>query len=102
MIARDDLDGLPVADSLVGHTPTGTVHAVRPAAPHYLVSIPEDMAARPVVRLVRHHLGETDERGRWRVTSHLVPRLVTALTDRDDDALASLVDLNPNQKEKNS
>lgn len=97
MISRDDLDGLPVADTLVGHCPGGTVHAVRPAAPHYLVSLPEALASRPVVRLVRAHLGETDERGRWRVPAHLVPRLVTALTDRDDDALASLVDTNERQ-----
>lgn len=92
MIRRDDLDG-PVADALIAHTDTATIHAVRPAADHYLVSLPQEIAERPLVRLVRAHLG-TDDGDLWVVPADLAHKILDALVEGDDDALAELVDIN--------
>lgn len=70
--------GADVADSIVAHSPRGTVHALRPAAPHYLVSVADGVLVVPAVTLARPLVGTTDERGRWVVPARLAGPLVEA------------------------
>lgn len=74
----DGYRGADVADSIVAHTPTGTVHALRPAAPHYIVSVADAVLTVPAVTLARRLVGTTDERGRWVVPARLAGPLVEA------------------------
>lgn len=71
--------GADVADSIVAHSPRGTVHALRPAAEHYLVAVADDVLVVPAVTLARRLIGSTDDRDRRVVPSHLAPALVEAI-----------------------
>lgn len=86
------LDGRDAADVLIGHSPTGTVHAVRPAKDVWLVSIPADEQRRPAVVVALHHLAGYDEEHGHHVIPHsIASRVVDAITNRDDEALMRLV-----------
>lgn len=80
----DGYRGADVADSIVAHSPRGTVHALRPAADHYLVAVADDVLSVPAVTLARRLVGATDERGRWVVPAHLAPALVEAIQSAAD------------------
>lgn len=105
----DEYRGADVADSIVAHSPRGTVHALRPAGPEYLVSVDDRILTVPAVTLARRLIGGTDERGRWSVPAAIAPTLVDAITEAADgepDNLLTLVvrhgDTDPNHKtEKN-
>lgn len=71
--------GADVADSIVAHSPRGTVHALRPAADHYLVSVADGVLVVPAVTLARRLVGTTDERGRWVVPAGVAGPLVEAI-----------------------
>lgn len=75
----DDYRGADVADSIVAHSPRGTVHALRPAADHYLVSVGDAVLVVPAVTLARRLVGTTDERGRWVIPARLAGPLVGAI-----------------------
>lgn len=97
------LTGRDVADALIGHSPTGTVHAVRPAQDVWLVSIPADEQQRPAVAVALHHLATRDEaRGHHVIPHSIASRVVDAITNRDDEALMRLVaaHLNSSTKKK--
>lgn len=70
--------GADVADSIVAHSPRGTVHALRPAADHYIVSVADAVLVVPAVTLARRLIGTTDEHGRWVVPARLAGPLVEA------------------------
>lgn len=89
MIRDDELGGLPIHDQILGRTPVDTVHAVRLAAPVYLLDVPEDAASRAAVRLALHHLATP--RGRlYEVPAGFAPDLVSAIADDDTHKLAAL------------
>lgn len=75
----DGYQGADVADSIVAHSPKGTVHALRPAADHYLVSVADAVLTVPAVTLARRLVGVTDERGRWVVPAALAGPLLEAV-----------------------
>lgn len=103
--------GADVADSIVAHSPRGTVHALRPAAPHYLVSVADAVLVVPAVTLARQLVGTTDETDRWVVPARLAGPLVEAVqaaaegdpTDllalivRETDTPADAVGTNPKE-----
>lgn len=89
MIRTEELAGLPVHDQLLGRLEGDTVHAVRLAAPVYLLDVPDDAADRPAVQLALHHLAT--RRGRlWEVPAAIAPDLVSAIADDDSTTLAAL------------
>lgn len=71
--------GADVADSIVAHSPRGTVHALRPAADHYLVSVADGVLVVPAVTLARRLIGSTDDLGRWVVPAPVAGPLVEAI-----------------------
>ena len=75
----DGYRGADVADSIVAHSPKGTVHALRPAAPYYLVSGADAVLVVPAVTLARRLVGTTDERGRWVVPAAVAGPLLEAI-----------------------
>lgn len=75
----DGYRGADVADSIVAHSPKGTVHALRPAADHYFVSVADAVLTVPAVTLARRLVGATDERGRWVVPAAVAGPLVEAI-----------------------
>lgn len=75
----DGYRGADVADSIVAHSPRGTVHALRPAAPHYIVSVADAVLTVPAVTLARRLIGTTDETGRWVVPAAVAGPLVEAV-----------------------
>lgn len=75
----DGYRGADVADSIVAHSPKGTVHALRPAADYYLVSVADAVLVVPAVTLARRLIGSTDETGRWVVPAPLAGPLVEAI-----------------------
>ena len=86
------LDGRDAADVLIGHSLTGTVHAVRPAQDVWLVSMPVDEQQRPAVAVALHHLATRDEEhGHFVIPHSIASRVVDAITNRDDEALMRLV-----------
>lgn len=90
----DDYRGADVADSIVAHSPRGTVHALRPAADHYIVSVADAVLVVPAVTLARRLVGATDERGRWVVPAALAGPLVEgvqAAAEGDPSDLLALI-----------
>lgn len=107
----DEYRGTDVADSIVAHSPRGTVHALRPAGPEYLISVDDRILIVPAVTLARHLIGHTDDRGRWAVPAALAPTLVEALQSASDGDTDPLIRLcvqhgnrprNTEKKEQNS
>lgn len=92
MIHPEDLGGLPPADALIAHTPTGTVHAVRPSAPVWVISVPAELLERPAVRLARQAVDLSGGIGTtpWRVSDQHVHALVDALASDDTTTLVEL------------
>lgn len=89
MIRAEELAGLPVHDQLLGRLEGDTVHAVRLAAPVYLLDVPDEAAARPAVQLALHHLAI--RRGRlYEVPAAIASDLVSAIADDDSTTLAAL------------
>lgn len=90
MILPGDLDGAPVADALLAHLGSGeTLHAVRPAAPFYLLSIPAEVAQQPAVALALHH--RAAPRGEhYEVPAGLAGPLVAAIASDDNNTLAAI------------
>lgn len=89
----DGYRGADVADSIVAHSPKGTVHALRPAAPHYLVSVADGVLTVPAVTLARRLVGSTDERGRWIVPAGTAGPLVEGIQSAADGDPTDLVSL---------
>lgn len=75
----DGYRGADVADSIVAHSPRGTVHALRPAADHYLLSVADGVLTVPAVTLARRLIGSTDNLGRWVVPAGVAGPLVEAI-----------------------
>lgn len=89
----DDYRGADVADSIVAHSPRGTVHALRPAAGHYLVSVADAVLVVPAVTLARRLIGTTDEHGRWVVPAALAGPLVEAIQQAAEGDATDLIAL---------
>lgn len=85
--------GADVADSIVAHSPRGTVHALRPAADYYLVSVADAVLTVPAVTLARRLIGTTDELGRWVVPAHLAGPLLEAIQSAAEGDPADLLAL---------
>ena len=86
--------GADVADSIVAHSPRGTVHALRPAAEHYLVSVAGSVLTVPAVTLARRLIGATDDLGRWVVPAAVAGPLVVAIqgaAEGDPTGLLALI-----------
>lgn len=86
--------GADVADSIVAHSPRGTVHALRPAADHYVVSVADGVLVVPAVTLARRLIGTTDETGRWVIPARLAGPLVEAIqsaAEGDPSELLALI-----------
>lgn len=94
--------GADVADSIAAHTPSGTIHALRPAAPFYIVSIDDVTAAKPAVVIARWLIGGDDEQGRWAVPAHLAPALVEALQKAAEGDPTDLLALTARAMNKNT
>lgn len=89
MIRTEELAGLPVHDQLLGRLEGDTVHAVRLAAPVYLLDVPDDAADRPAVQLALFHCAT--RRGRlYEVPAAVASDLVSAIADDDTKTLAAL------------
>lgn len=89
----DGYRGADVADSIVAHSPRGTVHALRPAAPHYIVSVADGVLVVPAVALARRLIGTTDEHGRWVVPAALAGPLVEAIQQAAEGDATDLIAL---------
>lgn len=89
----DGYRGADVADSIVAHSPKGTVHALRPAADHYFVSVADGVLTVPAVTLARRLIGATDERGRWVVPAAVAAPLVEGIQSAADGDPTDLVSL---------
>lgn len=91
----DGYRGADVADSIVAHSPRGTVHALRPAAEHYLVSVADGVLTVPAVTIARRLIGATDELGRWVIPAPLAGPLLEAVQSAAEgdptDLLAAIV-----------
>lgn len=91
MIIADHLEGAPVHEALLVHVGNegGAVHAVRPAADHYLLALPDQIAARPAVRLVLHHCA-TRRGAHYVIPAALAGRIVAAIGADDIHTLAAI------------
>lgn len=93
----DGYRGAEVADSIVAHSPKGTVHALRPAADHYLVSVADALLVVPAVTLARRLVGATDERGRWVVPAAVAGPLLEGIQSAAEGEPSNLLSLIVNE-----